>query len=200
MTSQEQSFSEQLEQLVAAFLNEERPDETDTETAAAILEFVLAYERLRRQVPAGSSEATIVDAQTITKMRSWDSTDPAMSTIEKVLRRLAEGRGEDSARLLKAAVNTNALALSKKQAAVAKRPRKSRQQPMSRLVEQIVRKEQEISQRQLVFAVQRQLASMSDPPYRYSGNSFKPMNGDFLIIDYPAMAGYLYRAKQKLSP
>lgn len=199
MTTQEQTFPQKLEQLCAAFIADERPDATDAETAAAIREFVLNYERLRQHVTVGTNRAKAVDAQTIIKMRSWDSNDPTMSTVEKVIRRLAEGRGEDGVKLLKDAIQMSALALSNKQASLAKQPRKSRQQPMSGLVEQVVRQDPEISQHQLVVSVKRQLASMADPPYRYSGNSFKPTDGELLTIDYAAMAQYLYRAKKKLS-
>ena len=200
MNNQEQTFAQNLQILVAAFVSEGHAEETDAEVADAILEFVLTHERLRRQVTAGTNEAKEVDAQTIAKMRSWDSNDSAMSTLEKVLHRLAGDRGADGIRLLKDAINASALAVSKKQASVAKLPRKSRQQPMSGLVEQIVRQDPEIKQQQLLFALKRQLASMADPPYRYSGNSFKPTDGELLTIDYSAMADYLYRAKQKLSP
>ena len=47
MTSREETFAQKLEELGAAFIGEERPDETDAETAAALLEFVFSYERMR---------------------------------------------------------------------------------------------------------------------------------------------------------
>jgi hypothetical protein len=200
MTTQEQTFPQKLEELVSAFIGEERPDETDAETAAAILEFVFSYERLRRHVTAGTDEAKAVDAQTISKMRSWDSNDPTMSTLEKVIRRLAEGRGEDGVKLLKDAIQIRALALSKKQAEVAKHPRKSRQQPMSGLVEQILRQEPKITQHQLFLALKRMLTTMVDPPYSYSGSSFKSKDERFPNIPDKAIGQFLYRAKKKLPP
>ena len=200
MTTQEQTFPQKLEELGAAFIGEERPDETDAETAAAILEFVLGYERLRQHVSAGTNEAKAVDAQTLIKMRSWDSDDPTMSTLEKVIRRLGEDRGEDGVRLLKDAIQISALALSKKQAEVAKHPRKSRQQPMSGLVEQILRQDPKITQHQLFVALKRMLVTMVDAPYSHSGNSFKSRDERFPSIPDKAIGQFLYRAKKKLSP
>ena len=200
MTSQEETFAQKLEKLVAAFELEERADETDAEITVALLEFILGYERLRQNVTAGTNEAKVVDAQTIIKMSSWDSNDPSMSTVEKVLRRLAEGRSEDGVKLLKDAIQISSLALSKKQAAIAKHPRKSQQQPMSGLVEQILRQEPEIKQHQLFLALKRMLITMDDPPYRHSGNSFKPRNKQFHEIKNDAIGQYRYRAKKKLSP
>ena len=200
MISLEQTFAQKLNELVADFVREERPDETDAEVTSALLEFVLSYERLRRHVTASTNEAKAVDDQTIIKMSSWDSNDPTMSTVEKVLHRLAEGRGEAGVKLLKEAIQIRALELSKKQAEVAKHSRKSRQQPLSGLVEQIVRQDPEISQHQLFHALKRKLATMDDPPYSHSGNSFKSKDKGFLDVKDEALGQYRYRAKKKLSP
>lgn len=194
------TFAGKLKQLVASFLSEERAEETDSEVADALLEFVLNYERLRGQVTAGSDEANEVDAQTISKIRSWDSNDPTMSTVEKVLRRLAEDRGEDGISLLKASIRIKVQELSKKQSEVAKHPRKSRQQPMSGLVEQIVSQVPGISQNQLFQALKRKLVTMDDPPYSHSGESFKSRDEQFPDIKNDAIRQFLYRARKKLSP
>ena len=200
MRSQEQTFPQKLEALAKAFVVAERPGETDAEVAFAVLDFVLSYERLRRQVTAGTDEANAVDAQTIFKMKTWDSDDPTMLIVEKVLRRLAEGRGEESMNLLKTSIQIKAQELSKKQAEVAKQPRKSRQQPMSGLVEQIVSQEPGISQNQLFQALKRMLVTMDDPPYSHSGGSFKSRDTRFPNINNDALSQFLYRAKKKLSP
>jgi hypothetical protein len=200
MNSLQIPFSEKLKQLVAAFLSEERAEETDSEVADALLEFVLNYERLRGQVTVGTDEANSVDAQTIAKMRLWDSNDPTMSTVEKVLRRLAEDRGEDAINLLKASIRTKVMELSKKQAEIAKRPRISQQQPMSGLVEQLVSQDPGISQNQLFQALKRKLATMDNPPYSHSGESFKSRDDRFPDIKNDAIRQFRYRAKKKLSP
>jgi hypothetical protein len=199
MTSQEQTFPEKLAILVNAFVVAERPGEADAEVAVAVFDFVLSYERLRRQVTAGTDQAKTVDAQTISKMKTWDSDDPTMFTVEKVLRRLAEGRGEDGMNLLKTSIQIRAHELSKKQAEVAKQPRKSRQQPMSGLVEQIVSQEPGISQNQLFQALKRKLITMDDPPYSHSGGSFKSRDKKFPDISNDALRQFRYRAKKKLS-
>ena len=199
MTSSEKTFAQRLEELTAAFVSDQRPDETDVDVAAAMLEFVLNHERLRHQVNDATVEARVVDEQTVAKMRTWDSNDPAMSTVEKVLRRLAEGRGEEGIKLLQAAIQLKAHEFSNKQAQVAKRPRKSRQQPMSHLVKQIVRDAPTISQNELFNSLRRKLGSMEEPPYGYSGDSFKSHDPQYPDIKKEALRQYLHRAKKKLS-
>lgn len=199
MTSQEQPFPNKLEELVKSFVTAERVGETDSEVLNALLDFVLNYERLRRQVIAGTKEAQAVDEQTIITMRSWDSNDPTMSTVEKVLRRIAEGRGEDGLNLLKTSIQIKAQEFSKKQTEAAKNPRKSRRQPMSGLVEKIVSQEPKISQNQLLHALKRELATMVDPPYSHSGGSFKSRDQRFPDIKNESLGQFRQRAKKKLS-
>jgi hypothetical protein len=200
MRRPEQSFPQKLEVLVKDFVIAERPGETEAEIAIAVLDFVLGYERLRRQVTTGTDDANTVDAQTISMLKTWDSDDPTMLTVEKVLRRLAEGRGEDSIHLLKTSIRNKADAISKKQTEIAKQPRKNRKQPMSGLVEQIVSQEPGVSQNQLFQALKRMLVTMEDPPYSHSGGSFKSHDARFPHINNDALRQFLYRAKKKLSP
>lgn len=199
MNTPKNTFAVQLEQLVAAFESEERPDEQDADVADAMLEFVLNYERLRRQVTDGSDEANAVDAETIAKMKSWDSNDPTMSTVEKVLHRLAHGRAEDGIKLLKRSIQIRAQEVSKRLSQVAKQPRKSRQQPMSGLVEQLMSENPGMTERQVFQALKRKLATMENPPYSHSGESFKSMDKRFHDIKNEAIGDYRYRAMNKLS-
>jgi hypothetical protein len=89
--------------------------------------------------------------------------------------------------LLKTSIQIRAHELSKKQAEVAKQLRKSRQQPMSGLVEQIVSQEPGISQHQLSQALKRMLVTMDDPPYSHSGGSFKSRDKKFPDISNDAL-------------
>jgi hypothetical protein len=199
VTQPEKTFPQALEELTAAFVNDERTDETDKDIGQSIFEFVLNYERLRRHVNAGSAEEQLVDQQTTEKIRTWDSDDPAMLVVEKALRRLADGRGEDGIRLLRTAIKHRAEAFSEKQTAIAKLPRKSRQQPMAGLVEQIVLANPGISQNNLLHALRQKLGDMDMPPYTYSGTSFRSLDKRFLDIETDALRQYLYRAKKKHS-
>ena len=200
MTGLEQTFPQKLDELVTSFLNEERQEETNAEIAISIFEFVLNYERLRHQVTAGTDQAIAVDEQTISRMKTWDSNDPSMSTLEKVLRRLAEGRGEEGVNLLKSAIQRRAQEFSKRQTEAAKRPRLSRQQPMSGLVEQVVCQHPTISQHQLFIELKRLLANMDSPPYSHSGMSFKSNDGKFPDVKDASLRQFLYRARKKVSP
>jgi hypothetical protein len=200
MTQAEKTFAQELDELTATFISTERPEESDGDIAAAVFEFILNYERLRHKVTVGTADARTVDQQTISKMRSWDSNDAAMSTVEKVLRRLAEGRGIEGISLLKDAIRLKAQEFGRQQAKVAEQPRPSRQQPMTGLVEPIVRNQPNISQNALFHALCHQLTTMDEPPYSYSGESFKSKNPQFGDVKKIALRKYLERAKKKLSP
>jgi hypothetical protein len=200
MTQPTKTFQQTLDELKALFINAEGPDESDDEIASDVFEFILNYERLRHQVKAGSTEAQAVDQSTIEKLRLWDSNDPAMSTVEKVLRRLAQGRGIDGITLLKDAILWKAQEFGKQQSKVAKHPRPSRQQPMTGLVEDIVRGRPTISQNDLFHALRNKLATMDEPPYSFSGESFKSHSAQFPDIEKNNLRQYLSRARKKLSP
>jgi len=196
----EPDFSEVVDALGKAFTNRGKPDESDAEITDAILDFILEHERLRHRISASSAQARKIDVVTLKRLATWDSSDPSMSTIEKVFQRLAKGRGSDAVALLKATVEQKSLALSNAQKARASLPRHDRRQPMSALVEQIWLKDSSISENRLFHAICRQLKDMDDPPYNYSLNTFKARNPKHSDIPKTALRQYLYRAKKKLSP
>jgi hypothetical protein len=88
----------------------------------------------------------------------------------------------------------------KQQSTVAKRPRPKRQQPMTGLVQDIVRSRPTISQNDLFHALRNKLTTMVDPPYSFSGESFKSKNPELLDIGKDKLRQYLYRARKKISP
>jgi hypothetical protein len=149
--SNQQEFEAALNALERGFTSAQNDAEGSEELGLALVEFVLQRERLRRGVEPESLEASAVDAETLEKMRTWDSNDPAMSTVEKVFRRFATDRLADAAVLLQAAVLSKIQSVSEAQRRRASTPRKPH--PFDVLIEQIVRKKPGISEKELLRAL-----------------------------------------------
>lgn len=147
MTKQRQVFEEQMRKLIEKFIQSERPGESDESLAEAVLEFILQIRRLQHGLPKSKPNSAI-DNATISKMKSWDSNDPTMAVLEKVLRRFAQGRGADAIGLLKAAVTAKVNEISRLQRERAKLPRK-RHSSLDATIADIVRHTPKISARVL---------------------------------------------------
>lgn len=196
----ELEFVDALKPLLQAFVDRDKPGESNADVADAILNLILEHERLRHRVSAKSAQAKEVDALTLKRLASWDSNDPSMSTTEKVFKRLAKGRGSDGVALFKLAIEQKVLALGKAQKERSLLPRQSRRQPMSALVEQILLKDSSISENRLFHEIRRLLKEMADPPYIYKLETFKAKNPRHTDIPKTGLRQYRYRAKKKLSP
>jgi hypothetical protein len=153
--SEQQAFLEALQQLEKRFAEGGQHRETDEETAEAIVGLILERERLRQGVAGGTTDGHAVDKRTLSKMAEWDSDDPSMLTLEKVFRRLANGRGIDAVVLLKRAITDRQRAVSEEQRRRASAPR--RQHPVQVLVEQIVALNPAISAKKLERALRREV-------------------------------------------
>jgi hypothetical protein len=145
---QQQTFADRLLELEQTFCDGGHPDESDAQIADAILDHILERERLSYGVVDGTPEAEVVDNATLTKMVDWDSDDPALSYIEKVLRRLAIGRDVDAVTLLKRAITDRQQAVSDEQRRRASTPRKV--DPLDKLIENIVANTPSISAKELL--------------------------------------------------
>lgn len=154
-TKQQQSLADRLLELEKQFSDEEPLNESDSQVADAILDHILERERLSYGVVDGTPEAGAVDNATLTKMSEWDTDDPAMLHIEKVLRRLAIGRGADAVTLLKRAITARQQAVSDEQRRRASLPRKV--DPLQQLIEQIVRSRPKISCKELERALRGEI-------------------------------------------
>jgi hypothetical protein len=152
---QQQTFADRLLELEQKFYDGGHPNESDAQIADAILDHILERERLSYGVVDGTPEAEVVNNATLTKMVEWDSDDPALSHIEKVLRRLAIGRDVDAVTLLKRAITDRQQAVSDEQRRRASMPRKA--DPLQQLIEQMVRKRPEISRKELERALQSEI-------------------------------------------
>jgi hypothetical protein len=144
---QQQTFTDRLLELEQKFCDGGHPDDSDTQIADAMLDHILQRERLRRGVVDGTPEADAVDRATITTMSGWDTDNPELAYLEKVLRRLAIGRGVDAVALLKRAITDRQKAVSDEQRRRASLPRKA--DPLQQLIEQMVRSRPGISRKEL---------------------------------------------------
>mgnify|MGYP000084673159 CR=1 FL=1 len=97
------------EQLFETIFPEDLSELSDDELGDMILNFTLKRERIRHGYDADDTEATAeLDLGTYAKLKTWDTDDPALIGIEKVLRRLVEGRKGDGASLLKRIIQSKA--------------------------------------------------------------------------------------------
>ena len=75
------------------------PPASQSEAADQVIDLILWRERLRNGLEATPQDQQRSDTRTIEALRSMDSDDPELLVLEKVFRRLANGRGGDAMRL-----------------------------------------------------------------------------------------------------
>ena len=135
--------------------------ESPEDQARAVIDWILERERGRHGVGDDPVAAYKVDRLTLHKMRTWDSDDPEMSTLEKVFRKLAIGEGPDAIALIRKQLahrskKMSDLASRGREARIARR--KTAPTPLDRfnaLLERIVRERPEITSGQLQQKIER---------------------------------------------
>lgn len=135
--------------------------ESPEDQARAVIEWILNRERRRHRVGDDPVAAYKVDRLTLQKMRTWDSDDPEMSTLEKVFRKLAMGEGSDAIALIRKQLAQRSAKMrdvaSRGRAARIAR-RKTAPTPLDRfnaLLERIVREKPDITSGQLRQKIER---------------------------------------------
>lgn len=165
------------------------------EVGAQMLELILWRERLRLGLEATSSDRAVSDRAVIKRIRNWDSDDPMLLAIEKVLRRLVTGRHADSMRLLVQAIKVKAEALSREQRRKAELPR--RQHPVDLLIAEIIRENPKVSAKEL----QRQLESGVgwNMIFSIDDDEVVPRDPAFAAIKTSGLPHRLSRLKRKIA-
>lgn len=189
------SLQEKLAELDRDFVAAERQGETDDQLAAAVLEWILQRERVRHQVVADTDAAHQVDQQTIQKMCDWDSNDPGMSTVEKILRRLAVGRGKDAMSLVRG-LQEEARLLSEEMRRRASVPRKLH--PVDELIEQVVRLQPTISEKLLLRKLEGEVGGDVISTITDAG-VIEPHDPDYPSLEVSGLKNRLSRIKKKIS-
>ena len=152
---QKKDLATRLKEHEQLFIGAGSDVESDEQLADASAQFILERRRILADAEHGAVATAAVDRETLKRMCEWDSDDPALSTLEKVLRRFATGRGVEAVELLKRAVIARAEALSEEQRRKAKMPR--HQHPLDLLIEREVVRNPKISQQELVLALRKQI-------------------------------------------
>jgi hypothetical protein len=190
-----QNLQDLLAELDRNFVAAERPGETDEQVTAAVIEWILQRERMRHQVVADTDDADKVDQKTIQKLRDWDSDDPDMFAVEKILRRLADGRGKDAMSLIRR-LQENARLLSEEMRRRASVPRKLH--PVDELIEQIVKRQPTISEKLLLRKLEGEvggdvISTITD------GGVIEPHDTDYPSLEVSGLKNRLSRIKKKIS-
>ena len=184
-----------LSQIDEDFVQAELPGETDEDVAGAALDWILKRERVRYQVVNDAAKALKVDQLTVQKMLDWDSDDPEMSTIEKILRRLAEGRGLDAMALVgRLQIKANAISEEMRRRASVSR----KQHPVDELIEQLVRRDPTISEKLVLRKLEVEvggdvISAITD------GGVIEPFNTDYPPLEIRGLKNRLSRIKKKIS-
>ena len=158
-------FSVAQEQLFETIFPEDLSGLSDDELGDMILDFTLKRERIRHGYDADDTEATAeLDLGTYTKLKTWDTDDPALIGIEKVLRRLVEGRKSDGVSLLKRIIQSKAEAeaelISAEQRRKASTPRDPH--PIDTLILSILNAEPNLTVRQIEWKLKAKIRSGMD--------------------------------------
>lgn len=168
------------------------------EAADQLLENILWKERIRKGLERTEKDHAVSDWETLERMRAWDTNDPQLAALEKVLRRLATNRGDEAMRLLDLSIESRHEQLRRRQREIAKKSRAARH-PLSTMVDQIVQSNPKITENDLYHALRNAMATMANPPCLFSGDSFKPSDKKHPAVPKKNLRQYLYRAKKKLS-
>jgi hypothetical protein len=190
-----QTFADRILELQQQFCDGGHPAESDAQIADAILDHILERERLRHRVVGGTPAADAVDNATLSTMAEWDTDDPALSHLEKALRRFASGRGVDAVTLLKRAITTRQQAVSDDQRRRASMPREP--DPLDKLIETLVAETPNISAKKLEATLRREIgkgviANMSDNHIDLADRSRGP-------VKVSGLKDRLTRAKRKIA-
>lgn len=193
--SQLQDLQTLLSQIDEDFVQAELPGEKDEEVAVAALDWILKRERARHQVTNDEAKAIEVDQLTVQKMLAWDSNDPEMSTIEKILRRLAEGRGGDAMALV-SSLQEKAKHISDEMRRRASVPRK--QHPVDELIELCVERFPTISEKKLLRKLEAEVGGNVILAIT-EGGQIEPFDTDYPPLEVSGLKNRLSRIKKKIS-
>ena len=184
-----------LAQIDEDFLEAELPGEKDEDVAGATLDWILKRERVRYQVAKDAEKALKVDQLTVQKMLGWDSDDPEMSTIEKVLRRLAQVRDLDAMALI-GSLQNKATTISTEMKRRASTPRTKH--PVDELIEEIVKANPQSSEKELLRKLEAEAGD--NVILKINDNQeIEPWDSEFPNIQISGLKNRLSRIKKKIS-
>jgi hypothetical protein len=168
--------------------------------ATQVVEWILWRERLRNNLEGSSANQKKSDRKTIATLKAMDTNDPTLLMLEKVFKRLANGRGEDAMQLLQVGIQNKQNALSTRQRLIAKEPRKNAQHPLSRMIYPIVEKNPKIKVNALLHELRVNIKNdaLAECKFDYSKELFIPSDEKWHAVKRGNLSDYLLRAKQRI--
>lgn len=110
------------QQIFDAFLADEAPFESIEQLATSAWELILQVWRDIHQAPT-NEEHPEIDRRLTQLIEQWDSDDPNLAIIEKMIKRLAEGRGKEAIEYVERSIKNKSEEFSKLQSSKARKPR-----------------------------------------------------------------------------
>jgi hypothetical protein len=191
-TKSQGDFDEALNTIQSEFLDGGKGGESNTEIANALLDQVLKRERARRGVDRNPERWAEVDADTIKKMKDWNTRNPKLVISEKAFRELATDQGAEAVKLIDDDVEGRKKAISTKQSKVASKPR--RKNPIAIRIEEIVAGTPKISKNSLMHTLKKEVGG--DVIESETDDEFMPRDRKFRGIKKSGLRNHLLRAKK----
>lgn len=140
-----ESISAAIEALNKEFESKQKDGESDDALGAALLDFILERERIRRGIASGSPYSNQVDQETLETLRTASLEDPNFALPEAVFRRLGNAPSE-AIRYLTSAVEQR----SERMSQIARQPRPSAINPFGEIIDEIVERYPQITRNELL--------------------------------------------------
>lgn len=144
----------EIDILTAAFEKQATSQETTEQTAAAFLEYILQREHIRRDVTAPGPSQEAVDTETLNKLKNCRLDDPEYVIAEAVFRRLGVNP-TDGIDYLERLVSIRQVEISEKMSEIAKKPRPEARRMFAPIIDGIVGKNPNISERELLHKLRK---------------------------------------------
>lgn len=196
----QKEFDAQWARLQEEFKAGDDPGQTDEELAQALLELILDRERARHGVLDDGRKRAQVDQMTLERMQNWDTDNPELAILEKVLRRLATGRAADAVVLVKTAVDARLEAVSRRQRERAMLPRRKAADPFTSLIETLVARNPAMTENDLFHALRRDAGGDVIARYDDLEEEFHAVSDRVKPMKRSALKNRLNRARKKSAP
>jgi hypothetical protein len=191
MSSSEQK--KRFKKILTDFVNGGKGAESHADIHRKLLLSILKAERTRRGFDRNPERWAEVDAETIEKMKNWDTNDPELVLTEKALRRIAGNQKATGVKLIDDYVVAKEKSLSIKQSKVAQNARKKN--PITVYIEELVAIDPTITENGLDINLRNAVGG--GVIESYLAEEFTPVDDSFPSVKRSALKNKLYRAKKK---
>jgi len=168
--------------------------------ADQVIDWVLWRERLRNNLEKTLGNQKKSDIKTIAALQSMDTDDTELLALEKVFKRLVNGRGNAAMHLLQASIKNKQNEISARQSLFAREPRIKKRHPLSSMVDPIVEKNPKIKLNTLFNELRAISKNNPSAPctFDFSKNAFVPTDKGVGSVPRKNLSDYLYRATKRI--